>query len=39
MGNIFNTLEKNRFKIVNGVDSDEGFAFVNWVESSEREAE
>jgi hypothetical protein len=39
MVNIFNTLHQNGFKIVDGVDSDEVSAFVNWVESSERETE
>jgi hypothetical protein len=39
MVNIFNTLRDNRFKVVSGVDYDEVIAFINWVESSEREIE
>jgi serine/threonine protein kinase len=39
MVNIFNTLQENGFKILDDVDSDEVSTFVNWVESSEKEAE
>jgi serine/threonine protein kinase len=39
MGKIFNTLQQNEFKVMNGVNSDEVFTFVNSVESSEREME
>jgi hypothetical protein len=37
--NIFKTLQQNEFKVLDGVDSDEVSSFVNWVESSEQEAE
>jgi hypothetical protein len=39
MGNIFQTLQQNGFQVVDGVDSDEVFAFINRVESSEQETE
>jgi hypothetical protein len=39
MGNIFKILQRKGFKVVDGVDSDEVFAFVNWVEAYEQETE
>jgi hypothetical protein len=39
MGHIFKTLQQNGFKVVDGVDSDEVFAFISRVESSEQETE
>jgi serine/threonine protein kinase len=33
--NIFDILKRNNFKIMEGVDSSEVFAFANWVESLE----
>jgi hypothetical protein len=32
---IFEILKKNNFRIEDGVDSEEVFAFVSWVESAE----
>jgi hypothetical protein len=32
---IFEKLKSNHFQVVAGVDSDEGLAFVGWVEWSE----